>query len=122
MDSKQIDEILLIELRYARCGSRLRTSLSLKLADHASHLNGFRSSRQIPGDKKDEVEESFQELMDYLIVCTYEYTSTLEKPHSYKSSIFNLNAEEIEILLEDCLLESIIYDDYRTTFSRFFLE
>lgn len=122
MDSKQIDDLILTELRFARCGSRLRTSISIKLADHAAHLNGFRSSRQIPGDKKDDVEDSFQELIDCLVNCTYEYSSILEKPHIYKDTILTMSSEDIEVLLEDCLYDSIVYDDYSSTFNRFFLE
>lgn len=122
MDSKQVDDLLLTELRYARCGSKLRTSLGIRLADHASNLNGFRSSRQIPGDKKDEVEESSNKLMDRLIVCSYEYEFIIEdNNHTYKSVIYEMSSDEIELVLENCLFDSIIHSNFRDTFKQFFL-
>lgn len=110
MNDKEIDDLLLTELKYMLIGSRMRTCLSIKLGDFAAQLLGYRNSRHIPSNDKDEVEDTFIELTSKLISISYHLQDLLQAEHKYKASIYSLSSEELEILLEDSIYDAAIYD------------
>lgn len=110
MNDKEIDDLLLTELKYMLIGSRMRTCLNIKIGDFASQCLGYRNSRHIPGNDKDAVEDVFIELTSKLFSISYHLQDLLQTEHKYKASIYSLSSEELEILLEDSIYDAVIYD------------
>lgn len=116
-----VDDRIISMLNQLLFTSRLRTSLSIRLADHAAQLLGFRSTRQVGEGSKDDVEEAYQDLTNKLISTVYEFKNQIEsRTRDYKPQILNYSELELELLLENTLFDAIIYDD-ATTFMQSFL-
>lgn len=120
MNTGEVDKLLFSLLFDVRCHSRLLTCLSVRLADHAAQLCGHRSTRQIREGCENEVEDSFNELMNILNSNLHECEAFLQDTHSFKDEIINFDDEQIEILLEDTLYEMTIYDCASIFVEKFF--
>ena len=90
--------------------SRLGTSVSISLADHAAQLCGCRSSRQVDDRHSDDVSDQFDALINNLHSHIHECILYIESDHTYKQSIFELDDNELEILLENTLYEMVCLD------------
>lgn len=121
MNREQVNHKLLSELNYLKYTSRMKTSLSIQLSDVASQYNGFRTSRQVPGDKKDDVEDSFNELMLKLEIAVDEFTSIIKSLPNYKDDIYLMTDEQIESTLEEALYWSVLNENPDECFHNYFL-
>ena len=110
MNSQQVDTKLLALLKDLPYFSRLGTSLSISLADHAAQLCGCRSSRQVDDSNSDDVSDQFDALVNNLHTHIHECILYIEDEHTYKQSILEMNDSELEILLENTLYEMICLD------------
>ena len=110
MDTKQIDDMLLSVLKSFPYFSRLWVCLSIKIADHAAQMHGYRSTRYIDDSKSRDVDETFFQLLNTLCFHVNECICYLEEEHSYKEEISTLNLDLLECLLEDVLFEMTTYD------------
>ena len=110
MNSQQVDNKLLALLKDLPYFSRLGTSVSISLADHAAQLCGCRSSRQVDDSRSDDVSDQFDALINNLHSHIHECTLYIESDHTYKQSIFELDDNELEILLENTLYEMVCLD------------
>lgn len=110
MNSQQVDNKLLALLKDLPYFSRLGTSLSISLADHAAQLCGCRSSRQVDDVNSDDVSDQFDALINNLHTHIHECILYIESDHIYKQSIFELDDSELEILLEITLCEMVCLD------------
>lgn len=110
MNSQQVDNKLLALLKDLPYFSRLGTSLSISLADHAAQLCGCRSSRQVDDVNSDDVSDQFDALINNLHTHIHECILYIESDHIYKQSIFELDDSELEILLEITLYEMVCLD------------
>ena len=90
--------------------SKLGTSISISLADHAAQLCGCRSSRQVDDVNSDNVSDQFDALINNLHTHIHECILYIEDDHIYKQSIFEMDDSELEILLENTLYEMICLD------------
>lgn len=120
MNSQQVDNKLLALLKDLPYFSRLGTSVSISLADHAAQLCGCRSSRQVDDSHSDDVSDKFDALINNLHSHIHECILYIESDHTYKQSIFELDDNELEILLENTLYEMVCLD-CRHVFSDNFL-
>lgn len=110
MNSQQVDNKLLALLKELPYFSRLGTSVSISLADHAAQLCGCRSSRQVDDNHSDDVSDQFDALINNLHSHIHECILYIEGDHIYKQSIFELDDNELEILLENTLHEMVCLD------------
>ena len=110
MNSQQVDNKLLAWLKDLPYFSRLGTSVSISLADHAAQLCGCRSSRQVDDSNSDDVSDKFDALINNLHSHIHECILYIEGDHIYKQSIFELDDNELEILLENTLHEMVCLD------------
>ena len=110
MNSQQVDNKLLALLKDLPYFSRLGTSLSISLADHSAQLCGCRSSRQVDDSHSDDVSDQFDALINNLHSHIHECILYIESDHTYKQSIFELDDNELEILLENTLHEMVCLD------------
>lgn len=110
MNSQQVDNKLLALLKDLPYFSRLGTSVSISLADHAAQLCGCRSSRQVDDRHSDDVSDQFDALINNLHSHIHECILYIESDHTYKQSIFELDDNELEILLENTLYEMVCLD------------
>lgn len=110
MNSQQVDNKLLALLKDLPYFSRLGTSVSISLADHAAQLCGCRSSRQVDDSRSDDVSDKFDALINNLHSHIHECTLYIESDHTYKHSVFELDDNELEILLENTLYEMVCLD------------
>lgn len=110
MNSQQVDNKLLALLKDLPYFSRLGTSVSISLADHAAQLCGCRSSRQVDDSRSDDVSDKFDALINNLHSHIHECILYIESDHTYKQSIFELDDNELEILLENTLYEMVCLD------------
>lgn len=110
MNSQQVDDKLLALLKDLPYFSRLGTSLSISLADHAAQLCSCRSSRQVDDSHSDDVSDKFDDLVNNLHSHIHECILYIEGDHIYKQSIFEMDDNELEILLENTLYEMICLD------------
>lgn len=110
MNSQQIDDKLLALLKDLPYFSKLGTSISISLADHAAQLCGCRSSRQVDDSHSDDVSDQFDALINNLHSHIHECILYIESNHTYKQSIFEMNDSELETLLESTLYEMICLD------------
>lgn len=110
MNSQQVDNKLLALLKDLPYFSRLGTSLSISLADHAAQLCGCRSSRQVDDSYSDDVSCQFDALVNNLHSHIHECILYIESDHIYKQSIFEMCDSELEILLESTLYEMVCLD------------
>lgn len=110
MNSQQVDTKLLALLKDLHYFSRLGTSLSISLADHAAQLCGCRSSRQVDDNNSDDVSDQFDALINNLHTHIHECILYIEDDHTYKQSIFEMCDNELEILLENTLYEMVCLD------------
>ena len=110
MNSQQVDTKLLALLKDLPYFSRLGTSLSISLADHAAQLCGCRSSRQVDDSNSDDVSDQFDALVNNLHTHIHECILYIEDEHTYKQSILEMHDSELEILLENTLYEMICLD------------
>lgn len=110
MNSQQVDDRLLALLKDLPYFSRLGTSLSISLADHAAQLCGCRSSRQVDDNRSDDVSDQFDDLINNLHSHIHECILYIENDHIYKQSIFEMDDSELEILLENTLYEMVCLD------------
>ena len=110
MNSQQVDNKLLALLKDLPYFSRLGTSVSISLADHAAQLCGCRSSRQVDDSRSDDVSDQFDALINNLHSHIHECTLYIESDHTYKQSIFELDDNELETLLENTLYEMVCLD------------
>ena len=120
MNSQQVDNKLLALLKDLPYFSRLGTSVSISLADHAAQLCGCRSSRQVDDSNSDDVSDQFDALVNNLHSHIHECILYIESDHTYKQLIFELDDNELEILLENTLYEMVCLD-CRHVFSDNFL-
>lgn len=119
MSAECIDEKLLSMLKYLLITSQLRISLSIRLADYAAQLMGYRSTRQV--NNKDDVEKVYINLINTLIYIVYRCIDYINESHSYKEEILHVNSDKLEFILEEVLFESTIYSDYRIFKEKFFI-
>lgn len=105
---QQVDEALLYMLNDLSYFSRLRTCLQIRLADFAAQMCGFRSTRQIPDNFIDDVEDNYSLLLNELESNVNEFKSILSINHIYKSDILELEDLDLELLLEDILYEMTV--------------
>ena len=110
MNSQQVDNKLLALLKDLPYFSRLGTSLSISLSDHAAQLCGCRSSRQVDDIRSDDVSDQFDALVNNLHSHIHECIFYIESDHTYKPSIFELDDNELETLLENTLHEMVCLD------------
>ena len=110
MNSQQVDNKLLALLKGLPYFSRLGTSVSISLADHAAQLCGCRSSRQVDDSHSDDVSDKFDTLINNLHSHIHECILYIEDDHTYKQSIFEMCDSELEILLENTLYEMVCLD------------
>ena len=110
MNSQQVDNKLLAWLKDLPYFSRLGTSVSISLADHAAQLCGCRSSRQVDDNHSDDVSDQFDALINNLHSHIHECILYIEGDHIYKQSIFELDDNELETLLENTLYEMVCLD------------
>ena len=110
MNSQQVDNKLLALLKDLPYFSKLGTSISISLADHAAQLCGCRSSRQVDDVNSDNVSDQFDALINNLHTHIHECILYIEDDHIYKQSIFEMDDSELEILLENTLYEMICLD------------
>ena len=110
MNSQQVDNKLLALLKDLPYFSRLGASVSISLADHAAQLCGCRSSRQVDDNHSDDVSDQFDALINNLHSHIHECILYIEGDHIYKQSIFELDDNELEILLENTLHEMVCLD------------
>ena len=110
MNSQHVDSKLLALLKDLPYFSRLGTSLSISLADHAAQLCGYRSSRQVDDSNSDDVSDKFDALINNLHTHIHECILYIEDDHTYKQSIFEMCDSELETLLESTLYEMICLD------------
>ena len=110
MNSQQVDNKLLALLKDLPYFSRLGTSVSISLADHAAQLCGCRSSRQVDDSRSDDVSDQFDALINNLHSHIHECILYIESDHIYKQSVFELDDNELEILLENTLYEMVCLD------------
>lgn len=110
MNSQQVDNKLLALLKDLPYFSRLGTSVSISLADHAAQLCGCRSSRQVDDSRSDDVSDQFDALINNLHSHIHECILYIESDHTYKQSVFELDDNELEILLENTLYEMVCLD------------
>ena len=110
MNSQQVDNKLLALLKDLPYFSRLGTSVSISLADHAAQLCGCRSSRQVDDSRSDDVSDQFDALVNNLHSHIHECILYIESDHTYKQLIFELDDNELEILLENTLYEMVCLD------------
>lgn len=110
MNSQQVDNKLLALLKDLPYFSRLGTSVSISLADHAAQLCGCRSSRQADDSHSDDVSDKFDALINNLHSHIHECILYIESDHTYKQLIFELDDNELEILLENTLYEMVCLD------------
>ena len=110
MNSQHVDNKLLALLKDLPYFSRLGTSVSISLADHAAQLCGCRSSRQVDDSRSDDVSDQFDALINNLHLHIHECILYIESDHTYKQSIFELDDNELEILLENTLYEMVCLD------------
>lgn len=118
MEEKCVNEFLLNQLKYLLIASRLRVSLSIKLADHAAQLMGYRSTRQV--NNKDDVEKIYINLINTLTYIVYRCMDFLNEEHFIKANILSMDLSTLENMLETALFESTIYSDYRIFKEYFF--
>ena len=121
MNSQQVDTKLLALLKDLPYFSRLGTSLSISLADYAAQLCGCRSSRQVDDNNSDDVSDKFDTLINNLHTHIQECILYIESDHTYKQSIFELDDNELEILLESTLYEMICLDCRHIFADNFFI-
>ena len=121
MNSQQIDDKLLALLKDLPYFSRLGTSLSISLADHAAQLCGCRSSRQVDDIHSDNVSDQFDALINNLHTYIHECIIYIEDDHIYKQSIFEMDDSKLEILLENTLYEMICLDCRHIFADNFFI-
>ena len=110
MNSQQVDNKLLALLKDLPYFSRLGISVSISLADHAAQLCGCRSSRQVDDSHSDDVSDKFDALINNLHSHIHECILYIESDHAYKQSIFELDDNELETLLENTLYEMVCLD------------
>ena len=110
MNSQQVDNKLLALLKDLPYFSRLGTSVSISLADHAAQLCGCRSSRRVDDSNSDDVSDKFDVLLNNLHSHIHECILYIESDHTYKQSIFELDDNELEMLLENTLCEMVCLD------------
>ena len=121
MNSQQVDNKLLALLKDLPYFSRLGTSLSISLADHAAQLCGCRSSRQVDDSHSDDVSDQFDDLINNLHTHIHECILYIEGDHIYKQSIFELDDSELETLLESTLYEMVCLDCRHISADNFFI-
>lgn len=121
MNSQHVDNKLLALLKDLPYFSRLGTSLSISLADHAAQLCGCRSSRQVDDNNLDDVSDQFDTLINNLRTHIHECILYIEDDHTYKQSIFEMCDSELEILLESTLYEMICLDCRHIFADNFFI-
>jgi len=121
MESQQVDTKLLALLKDLPYFSRLGTCLSIRLADHAAQLCGYRSTRQVDDSHFDDVSDQFDILINNLYTQISECVLYIKEPHVYKSVILGMNDLDIELLLEDVLFE-MTHLDNRFIFTEQFFE
>lgn len=109
--SKEIDDKLFEMLNILPIGSKLRTSLNIRLADYSSQLIGYRSTRHVRGDDRKLVEENFLELSNLLYFIVNECLDKLKIEHTYKDYISSLDDLSLEILLENTLYDCVVRND-----------
>lgn len=115
-----IDDKLLDLLHYSLLTSKLRVSLNLRLADYASQIVGYRSTRNVRSEDKVNVENKFIELTNLLVIAINYCIEQLEYNHKFKQSIIEMNDIDLEILLENTLFDTIVYSDYSLFNKNFF--
>lgn len=120
MESQRVDAKLLALLNDLPYLSRLGTCLSIRLADHAAQLCGFRSTRQVDYSHSDDVSDQFDLLINNLHSQIQECISSIKEPHIYRSHILKMSDNDIEILLETTLFE-MVCSDCRFIFAENFL-
>lgn len=118
--NKLVDDKLLSMLDVMIIGSRIRTCLNIRLADYASQLLGYRSTRHVRVDDRDNVEDVFLELTNLLIATIYECIDSIHHPHVYKSEILDLDDLSFELKLEDVLFECVTLEDPNIFVETFF--
>ena len=121
MNSQQVDNKLLALLKDLPYFSRLGTSLSISLSDHAAQLCGCRSSRQVDDSRSDDVSDQFDALVSNLHSHIHECILYIESDHTYKQLIFELDDNELEILLENTLYEMVCLDCRHVFADKFFI-
>lgn len=121
MNSQQIDDKLLALLKDLPYFSKLGTSISISLADHAAQLCGCRSSRQVDDSHSDDVSDQFDALINNLHSHIHECILYIECDHTYKQSILEFDDNELEILLENTLYEMICLDCRHVFADNFFI-
>ena len=120
MESQQVDTKLLALLKDLPYFSRLGTCLSIRLADYAAQLCGYRSTRQVDDSHSDDVSDQFDILINNLYSQIHECITYIKEPHAYKQSILEMDDCEIEVLLETALFE-MVHLDCRSIFVEYFL-
>lgn len=110
MESQQVDDKLLAMLKDLPYFSRLGTCISIRLADYAAQLCGYRSTRQIAEGRDEDVSDQFNLLINELHFHVHECVSYIEAPHTYNKDVLNMDDSLIELLLENTLYEMIQFD------------
>lgn len=121
MNSQQVDNKLLALLKDLPYFSRLGASVYISLADHAAQLCGCRSSRQVDDSRSDDVSDQFDALVNNLHSHIHECILYIESDHTYKQLIFELDDNELEILLENTLYEMVCLDCRHVFADKFFI-
>lgn len=102
--------------------SRFKTCICIQLADYAAQMMGYRSTRQIDDSGIEDVENNYNELFDKFLTMVSEYQYLVEhRDKDYKKELESLDLLAIELLLEEALIKSVLFDDVNV-FSEMFLE
>lgn len=122
MSSQQVDSKLLALLKDIPYFSRLGTCLSIRLADYAAQLCGYRSTRQIDDYGSEEVSDQFYILVIELQSHIDEVLYYIDGAHAYKQGISELNDDDLELLLEDTLFDMVYFNCSYIFKEKFFID